>query len=132
MHAAIEPIWETAENAIEKHEEHLKLMMAKESYHIVVAEAENIMVGFSTLSLSKRPEVFLKKQSASIQETYVRSEYRKAGIGKQLAQALISIAREKGVEMITLNVAVDNEVGNIFWKEMGFRPTVNQMAMYLV
>ena len=132
MHAAMEPMWETVGNAEEIHEAHLKTILAKDNYHIVVAESENKIVGFSTLLLSNRPDVFLKKLSASIQDTCVKSEYRKTGIGKQLTEALINIAREKGVEMITLGVAVDNEVGNVFWKEMGFKPTVNQMAMYLV
>jgi ribosomal protein S18 acetylase RimI-like enzyme len=132
MHAAMEPMWETLENAIEKHEEHLKVIIVKDSYHIIVAETEDKIIGFSTLLLSNRPDVFLKKLSGSIRDTCVKSEYRKTGIGKQLTQELINVAKEKGVEMITLDVAVDNKVGNIFWKEMGFKPTVNQMAMYLV
>jgi ribosomal protein S18 acetylase RimI-like enzyme len=131
MHAAMEPIWQLEQNAVERHEEHLKVMMAKDSYIIIVAEKQNKIVGFSTLSLGKRPDVFLKKLSGSIQDTCVKSEYRKKGIGKELTLRLIKIAKEKGVEMLTLGVAIDNEVGNIFWKEMGFRPNLTQMAMYL-
>ena len=132
MHSAMEPMWETVENATEKHEEYLKVILTKDSYYIVVAEAEDKIIGFSTLSLGNRPDVFVKKNIGSIQDTYVRSEYRKSGVGRQLTNALVEFAKGKNVEMISLSVAVANEVGNEFWKDVGFKPILNYMTMYLV
>ena len=132
MHASWQPMFELAENAQEYYSEHLKIILANEDYHVIVAETENKIIGYSTLAFGNRPEVFLKRISASIRDTYVEAEYRKRGIGKQLTKVLIDLAKEKGVETISLSVAVDNEIGNIFWKEMGFEPTVNQMVKYLV
>ena len=131
MHAGWEPMFELTPEPDGKYFAHITAILGKDNYRLIVAEIENKIIGYSTLAFSTRPEVFSKRLSASIQDTCVKSEYRKAGIGKQLTQELINIAKGKGVELITLGVAVDNEVGNVFWKEMGFKPTVNQMAMYL-
>ena len=132
MHAAWQPMYELIAEPEEAYLAHIKANLAKDNYLLIVAEIENEIIGYSTLSFSKRPELFLKKLSASIEDTCVKAEYRKAGIGRQLTKELIKIARERGVELITLGVEVNNEVGNIFWKEMGFKPAVNRMAMYLV
>lgn len=132
MHAAIEPMWETVGNALEKHQEHLKVILAKDSYHIVVAEDRNSIIGFSTISLGKRPDVFLKTSIATIQDTYVKPEFRKKGIGRKMTNALIDFAKERNVEMISLSVALANEDGTEFWKSAGFRPILNYMTMYLV
>lgn len=132
MHAAMEPMWETVGNAEEIHEAHLKTILIKDNYYIVVAEVENNIIGFSTLFLSDRPEVFLIKRIASIHDTYVKVEFRKKGVARKLTEALVSFAKDKGVEMINLSVAVANESGTRFWEEVGFKPTLNYMTMYLV
>ena len=57
----------------------------------------------------------------------VKEEYRKHGIGKQMVLTAIEALKEEYVSKINLIAFQSNEVGNKFWKSMGwtFREDVN-------
>lgn len=57
----------------------------------------------------------------------VKEEYRKHGIGKQMAVAAMEALKKEYISKVNLIAFRSNEVGNRFWKSMGwtFREDLN-------
>ena len=49
-----------------------------------------------------------------------------------MIKALVDFAKTKDTEIINLTVTIGNKEGNKFWKQMGFKPTLNFMSLSLV
>lgn len=55
-----------------------------------------------------------------IYHTAVDPEYRRQGIGTQLADAALSALKELGINKVAMVVFKRNEDGNVFWEAEGF------------
>jgi ribosomal protein S18 acetylase RimI-like enzyme len=55
-----------------------------------------------------------------IYHTTVAASQRRKGIGKKLVDLALSALREEGINKVALVVFKKNELGNKFWKELGF------------
>lgn len=57
----------------------------------------------------------------------VHEAYRKHGIGKKMAQMAAEALQQEGISKVSLVAFTSNEVGNRFWKSMGwtFREDLN-------
>lgn len=57
----------------------------------------------------------------------VKKEFRKKGIGKAMAVAAMKVLQEEKINKVCLIAFTDNEVGNQFWKSVGwtFRSDLN-------
>jgi ribosomal protein S18 acetylase RimI-like enzyme len=132
MHAKLNPMFELIEAPENKYLDHIKDVLVKENSYVVVAETNDTIAGYAIIALGKRPDVFVMRNSGTIQDVYVKPEYRNAGTGKKMIKALVDFAKEKDTEIINLTVAIDNKEGNKFWIQMGFRPTLNFMSLSLV
>ncbi len=57
----------------------------------------------------------------------VAKEYRKHGIGKQMASFAIEALKKEGINKVSLIAFKNNEIGNRFWKRVGwtFREDLN-------
>ena len=77
----------------------------------------DIVVASATLSFSER-EVFKHKAEFSI---VVHDDYQDKGLGTQLTQHMIDIAREKGLKKVSLNVFTNNERAIHIYKKCGFK-----------
>ena len=61
------------------------------------------------------------QHSATLNGLYVRSAYRRQGIGTQLVQATIEWARAHGVDVLKLAVSDANVEAIRFYAQRGFR-----------
>jgi ribosomal protein S18 acetylase RimI-like enzyme len=119
------------ENAAPQFGEFVKSLLDKENYLVAVAEIESKVVGYVIGSVVITPEVFALRRRMYIQDMVIDPTYRRQGIGKKLMEMALAFAKEQQVEKLDLLVAVKNEGGNKFWKEMGFEPALNYMNLYL-
>lgn len=55
-----------------------------------------------------------------IYHTAVDTEYRGRGIGKQLVEAVVCAFKEEGINKAALVVFGSNNLGNEFWKSLGW------------
>ncbi len=90
---------------------------------MLVAEEDDIIIGFLFGSIASRPPVFKIQKHAFIGDLLVTKNFRRRGIGKILVDEFESWAKGKGVKFMTLAVYPENEAGMAFWKEMGFLDT---------
>jgi ribosomal protein S18 acetylase RimI-like enzyme len=52
----------------------------------------------------------------------VKKEFRKQGIGERMVRAALNILRQEGITKVSLVSFIRNEVGNRFWKGLGWEP----------
>ncbi len=55
-----------------------------------------------------------------IYHTAVNADYRKQGIGKALVETALNALRNEGIHKVALVAFQTNELGNAFWKALGF------------
>lgn len=55
-----------------------------------------------------------------IHHTTVAEEYRKQGIGRELVRHALTALEKEGINKAALLVFRQNELGNIFWENVGF------------
>ena len=85
----------------------------------IVAEAEGKVVGTILCGHDGRRGCFY--------HVCVKEGFRKHGIGKAMAVAAMKALREEKINKVCLIAFSDNEVGNVFWKSVGwtFREDLN-------
>lgn len=64
---------------------------------------------------------------ACLYHVCVKEEYRKNGIGQQMVEACLAALKEEKVNKVNLIAFQKNEIGNRFWRKLGwnFREDVN-------
>ena len=86
-----------------------------------IAEFEEIPVGYAQLILNSKDEVIKGIRPLEIRRIYTLQEYLGKGVGKELMQATISEARQRGCDCIWLGVWEKNQRAIDFYKKWGFR-----------
>ena len=76
--------------------------------------ATGMIVGFIIFYHCKR------KDHTSIRKLFVRSPYRRQGIGKRLMATVYEDARREGKKTLRLSCPVDSDAANAFYKGTGF------------
>lgn len=66
---------------------------------------------------------------ATVNHIAIDSNYRKIGIGKRLFSNYQNLILERGIQRVFLFVDEENKKGNIFWENIGFKPTVNEITL---
>ena len=130
-HAQLEPMFKAVVNAEEKFAQYLEEILGRENFFVCIALSDGEVIGYLIASLSIQPEVFEFKRRAYIQDTLVKKDYRKQGIGRQLMDLVREFALAQKADRIDLLVADKNESGKAFWAEMGFAHTLTTMTIYL-
>ena len=83
------------------------------SRHYLVAEIANQIVAYAGCSA-------IPKSHADVMTIAVDDTHRGLGIGEQLMNSLITIAREKSCTEMFLEVRADNQVAQSLYKKLGF------------
>ncbi len=90
----------------------------KERHPILVAEVDNSVVGWCSLSPWSDRQGY--KDTAEI-STYIHPHYRGKGIGKKLKMAAIDQAKKIGFHCIISRVIEHNEISKELNEQLGFR-----------
>lgn len=85
-----------------------------------VAEHNGVVIGYLMGAIEKRPPVLKIGKEAICWDLFVEDDYRGIGVGAALMEEFFSWARQKKVNMVTLQVAPPNKMGKKFYKKLGF------------
>lgn len=99
-------------------EEKLGVALADDNCIVLVARIDNRIVGTATLCIMHTPEFAL----GVVEAVVVMSKYRGNGIGKQLMQRLIEIARIHKLEHLHLTSNPKRIEANALYQSIGFVP----------
>lgn len=131
IHAPMERMFETVEGAEAKFAEFIRALLDKENYLVAAAEQEGKLAGYVIAHVSQTPEVFVLRRRMYVQDMVIDPAYRRQGVARKLMDMVLDFAKAQHVQKIDILVAVQNEGANKFWQEMGFRPALNYMNLYL-
>jgi ribosomal protein S18 acetylase RimI-like enzyme len=87
----------------------------------LIAESDEKPVGYTQLILNSPDEATAGTRPLEIRRIYATQEYLGKGVGKELMQATISEARQRGCDCIWLGVWEKNQRAIEFYKKWGFR-----------
>ena len=94
---------------------------------IVMADADGVgPVGYAWLELRGADVA-----SARIYDLAIDEEHRGKGYGRALLNGLEQVARDQGLESITLNVAAGNDYARQIYERAGYQPTAIRMSRRL-
>jgi ribosomal protein S18 acetylase RimI-like enzyme len=80
---------------------------------------ENIL-GYAKLRRDRTYDEFKGEKAIEIERIYIRREFKRQGIGRELMDECLSIARAEKNIWLWLGVNIDNEAAIAFYKSFGF------------
>jgi len=87
-------------------------------YPILVAEQDNLIVGWASLSLWSDRCAYSDTAEASL---YVREEHQGKGIGRKLSEAIIQEGRKAGLHTLIARITEGNEASLHLAESVGYR-----------
>ena len=88
----------------------------------LVAEADGVVCGIGSM--------YCVFDDCEIMNIAVSEEYRKRGIASELLKSLISLATERGCNLITLEVAENNQGAIALYDRFGFKAVGKRKGFY--
>lgn len=87
----------------------------------LIIESENKPIGYAQLILNSKDKSINRTKPLEIRRIYASKEYQGKGVGKELMQATIREARQRGCDCVWLGVWEKNQRAIDFYKKWGFR-----------
>jgi len=87
---------------------------------IFVWDSAGQLQGFCTVRVDRAPPILEETERAEIVDLGVRSEERRRGVGRSLADAALAWVRARGTERVEVRVAARNREGQAFWRALEF------------
>lgn len=97
----------------------LRLLLARDETFAILAGTPAAAVALVTL----RPNVWYDGRVALLDELYVEPDLRGRGIGSAIVGELLAISRQKGVDLVEINVDEGDVDARRFYERHGFSPT---------
>ncbi len=97
---------------------------------VLVAQRGGDVVGYAYGRMEPRDYNALREACGVAIDLFVAPTARTRGVGRALAQALIGALAQKGAPFVVLQVAAHNKRAQRFFKDLGCRPTMIEMAIH--
>lgn len=132
MHVDLAPdlYCETDDRAVSKW---FKEQLREKGNSTFVAEIDGRVLGYALVRMVQRPaHVFCYDRScAYLDQICIDPDHRRAGVARELLQAVIAKASAAGMTRLELDVRSDNESAKASFRAMGFTTYSEKMEMVL-
>jgi ribosomal protein S18 acetylase RimI-like enzyme len=111
-------------------EEYFAQLVTGDDSDVIVAEVSGEIVGYAVL-LHRRAarDMLVPRAYAHIENFGVAATYRREGIGRQLIEACVAQAKERGATSLELDCWEANREAMAFYSSIGMRVTRRYFAM---
>jgi ribosomal protein S18 acetylase RimI-like enzyme len=105
-------------------------LLADEDHALLVAEADAEPVGFAHVSVRDTPPIplLVPRRVAMVDDVVVKSDHRRAGLGRALMERAHQWARAKGASEVQLTVYEFNQPAVRFYQALGYTVSTHQMS----
>lgn len=87
--------------------------------------------GLCMARIQQAPPIRRETRRAEIGELFVRADARRRGVGRALVGAALAWVREHDVERVVVRVDAGNDVGQAFWRGIGFGDSMDVLERRL-
>lgn len=108
--------------------EYLQSLAESENTHLIIAYDGNVIIGTTTLIINKLPSGI----KAWIEDVIVDDTVRGKGVGKQLVNFAIKLAKEKGIKKIDLTSNPQRVAANGLYIKLGLKKRDTNMYRFMV
>lgn len=130
FHADLDPAFTPSAQWPREYEAYLRTLIGGDDAIAVIAKEGDAVIGYAIGRITNLPSFFERRHRGYIHDVFVREEYRRRGIGRQLVEEILAWLRRRGVTLVELTVAASNDALH-FWEELGFQTYMHQMKLEL-
>jgi len=130
FHSALDPAFTPSPQWPREYGAYLRTLISRDDAIAVVAREGLHVVGYAVGRVTTLPSFFEHRYRGSIHDVFVKLEYRRRGIGRQLVDEILRWLEDRGVTLVELTVAANNDAIP-FWERLGFRVYMHQMKKEL-
>lgn len=105
--------------------QYLRDQIDSDDSQVLVAEDEGHVVAYAISQVSSHPPEYLYKKHGHIDDMFVKSNYRRKGIGEEMLARISEWFESQNVRRIELRAVPENHIGYAFWKKHGFTDYVH-------
>jgi ribosomal protein S18 acetylase RimI-like enzyme len=98
---------------------------------ILLYEQQGRACGLCMTRIQHAPPIHRETRRAEIGELFVRSEARRRGVGRALVGEALAWLRERDVARVVVRVDSGNELGQTFWRGIGFADSMDVLERRL-
>jgi ribosomal protein S18 acetylase RimI-like enzyme len=120
FHASFDERFRFLPNANRSVEQHLAASLRSRGARIVVAESAGQVIGYALGEIHQRRPIYPIGTYGFISDISVTEDWRRCGVGRALADALLRWFRACGVTAVELFAAELNPASCAFWRSVGF------------
>lgn len=95
--------------------------LKRKNCQFLIAEDKGKAIGFIEGCIKKLPPFYQYPIRGEIGPTFLKKEYRKRGVGKELAKEMLNWFKSKNIKWIQLTTHTNNISSLRFWKKIGFK-----------
>lgn len=88
---------------------------------IFLAELKKEIIGFVLINIRSAPQIFQNKFEAVITDLFVKKEFRKKGIAKNLIKKAKAFAKKNKCPYVRLNVYYSNKIAKKVYEKLDFK-----------
>jgi ribosomal protein S18 acetylase RimI-like enzyme len=126
FHAHLDPAFTPSAQWPREYGAYLRTLMTRDDALAVIAKDGPEIIGYAIGRITTLPSFFEHRFRGYIHDVYVREAYRRQGVGRRMVEAILDWLRSRGVTMVELTVAANNDA-TAFWERMGFDTYMYQM-----
>lgn len=126
-HVAIDPFYALDAYAKKSWKKYATALMGDNDAHILIATAEERIIGYCIGKIIKRPPIYAITQMGDIPDCFVNEKYRRQNTGLQLVAKMMYWFRERGITYVGGQVDIRNTKAVKFWQSQGFHSYIYKM-----
>jgi ribosomal protein S18 acetylase RimI-like enzyme len=132
QHAAYDPArYRLPKSVADAYKDLLSEQIGRYGAIVLIAEMSGEAAGYVFARVEPPCLVSLTGRVGWIHDLYVVAEGRGRGTGRRLLDTAIQALGDLGVEEVLLGVAAQNATAAALFRQRGFRPTMQEMALHI-
>lgn len=119
-HQSLDIFFTPDKDAEEIYRDFFKKCVYSRNNQLLVAKENDKIVGYALGGVHPRMPFFMNKKIGSINDMFIKKEFRNKGISKLFLLEMKKWFRSKKIEQLELSVHIRNEIGRKVWLKYGF------------
>lgn len=130
-HAALDRAFELNDAPEAEARELVRALLRDPDQAAFLYEEEGRVLGLCIVGAARARAVSRERERAEIGDLGVAPAHRRRGIGRRLVDEALAWTAQRGIERVSVRVAVANREGQAFWRALGFGDLVDVLCRRL-